>query len=146
MTCQTAELPKPIASISIHRVSHVRRAVSVEGTDLFGMSPITKETPHSRDLRINTAELIPTANLSGASSEEDGLDCINYTHGSEKHFYSKGSIPVRLSAAAAKYDNLDGKRYKASKGEPRTPDNTSNHNSRDIAAKPLRKTPRITKL
>ena len=145
---QMPQPPKPAANIRAQRIYDFSEEATVEGTDLFGMSPLKKNMSQSGGgeyIDINIMDSVSTVDLSDDKPDEDDVDSMNYTNCVEKQSSYSLTIPARPSPNAAESDNSRGKRYKASDSEFKTPGATSKESPRYTVAGSWRKTVRRMK-
>lgn len=148
---QAPQQRKSIAKIGAQRVTGMNRVVSMEGTDLFGMSPLEKDTPQSGgDFDVDVVDLSAAAD--GHNSDGDGLTPTTTFHRAGKQIGSSISSSIRPSPGAANnYGSGNrslsgGKRCKVANAEPRTPDASSKGSPRYTTADALRNSVRRMKL
>jgi hypothetical protein len=119
------------------------RVISVEGTDLFGMSAQKDTSLSDGDFDVEIAD--STIDVSDHSSKYDDVDLTALIPCTNKQLISSMSSPIRRSPGAARTDGLEtrslsgGNQYRASEAGARTPDRSSKERPRYTTADALRK-------
>ena len=150
LTFQEPQQPKSVADVGAQRISGFSRVVSVEGTDLFGMSPLKDEPQSGGDFDVNVIDL--TSTLVDHSSDGDDLIPMTLTHRAKKQFSYSVSSPIRSSLAAVRTEDSanrrfsSGKRCKFSSTEAKASDARSRERPRFTNAEALRSSVRWMKL
>ena len=150
LTFQEPQKSKSVANIGAQRIRGFSRVVSVEGTDLFGMSPQKDEPQSGGDFDVNIIDL--TSTVADHSSDGDDLIPTTLTPRAEKRFGCSVSSPIRSSLAAVRTEDSGnrrfsgGKRCKVSRAEAKASDAISRESPRYTTAEALRSSVRRMKL
>lgn len=140
VTAQVSQQQKPIANIGAQRNKGLGRVMSVEGTDLFGTSPL-KMNAHDRGGDVEIIDL--TNHIPQLRADGDDFIPISHKRRVEKQFDFNVSSPNRPAESPTDRSNnhsLSGSKQKLLGTEARTPGAASKCSPGYTSTKALRKT------